>query len=357
MDNVLLSLPYDLLIDFANRYLENWDWVKLCLTSSILNRRLGKNPIFWKLRFRRELSKITLSGSYRDAYLDVESEIRGKDLNQILIIGAQRGYENLVQRMVARGATKTHLALEAAAGRGQLKIVKLLVPKICDISYLNWALIEAVSSGNMEIIKVLIERGANDFDRALLRATTTGKIEIVKYFRSTISDLFFLNLSMIEAAAIGHLEIVKYLVEQGATEFNKAFNAASNTYRQEVIKFILPYVTDVDYINSVIIEAAYREDLEIIKFLFDQGFSPTRIWQPIEIGISRRNLELVKFLLPLVSDISDLNTFLMSAVNHGYLDIVRLLIQRGANDFSRAMKIAIKFNHLTIVKYLRGWII
>jgi Ankyrin repeat len=44
----------------------------------------------------------------------------------------------------------------------------------------NWAMIWAAKGGNMEIVKLMIEKGATDFDRGMAFAAYGGNMEIVK---------------------------------------------------------------------------------------------------------------------------------------------------------------------------------
>ena len=81
-------------------------------------------------------------------------------------------------------------------------------------------LIDAVKSGNLEIVKQLVSTGADirsDIDYCVRMASHKGYLEIVKYLVSLGADIRSYNDSAIRFADdSGHLEVVKYLCEAGA---------------------------------------------------------------------------------------------------------------------------------------------
>ena len=120
------------------------------------------------------------------------------------------------------------------------------------------ALLEYSSSGNLKIVKYLVERGADknamdDLGRNSLHfAAGKGYLSIVKYLVEQGADINavdkFKKTSLHSAALYGHLEIVKYLVEQG-TDIN-----AVDKHKKTPLHFAASY----DY-------------LDIVKYLVEQG--------------------------------------------------------------------------------------
>ena len=86
--------------------------------------------------------------------------------------------------------------------------------------YKNFMLYEAAKYGYLDIVKYLVEHGADIHDddyRAVCRASEYGHLNVVKYLVEHGADIHAdYDASLQWASQNGHLDIVKYLVEQGA---------------------------------------------------------------------------------------------------------------------------------------------
>ena len=89
-----------------------------------------------------------------------------------------------------------------------------------DLHNKDEALKLAAEYGNLEVVKHLLELGANlhaDNDWALRSAAAKGHLEVVKYLVEQGADLHAMNDWALRFAAKNvHLEVVKYFVERGA---------------------------------------------------------------------------------------------------------------------------------------------
>ena len=107
---------------------------------------------------------------------------------------------------------------------------------------LNKRLIKAASSGDLQLVKLLLNQGADIID-ALNYASYYGNIEIVKYLLEQGADIHAENDEALKLAAeSGNLEIVKYLVENGANLYaNKDYSLkrASKNNRVKIIQYFL----------------------------------------------------------------------------------------------------------------------
>ena len=83
------------------------------------------------------------------------------------------------------------------------------------------ALRQASRNGHLEIVKYLIENGANihaENDYALRWASNEGHLEVVKYLIKKGTDVHAENDHALRwASGKGHLEIVKFLIENHET--------------------------------------------------------------------------------------------------------------------------------------------
>jgi ankyrin repeat protein len=146
------------------------------------------------------------------------------------------------------------------------------------------------------------------------------------------------------AAYSGKLDVVKYLVEQGADVDAK---------------------TVVGW--TVLHDAAYSGTLDIVKYLVEQGANVDAKnnvgWTPLHAAASSGKLDVVKYLVDEQgADVDAKNndgwTVLHAAAYYGTLDIVQYLVEQGAdvdaerNDGYTVLHSAAASGKLDIVKYL-----
>jgi Ankyrin repeats (3 copies) len=81
---------------------------------------------------------------------------------------------------------------------------------------LNGGLRKACQKCHIEIVKLLIEKGADDLNEGLYYACSKGHIEIVNFLIEKGAD--DLNEGLYNACWGGHIETVKFLIEKGATK-------------------------------------------------------------------------------------------------------------------------------------------
>jgi Ankyrin repeats (3 copies)/Ankyrin repeats (many copies) len=129
-------------------------------------------------------------------------------------------------------------AMAYAAKGGNMEIVKLMIEK--GSTNFNTVMINAALGGNMEIVKLMIEKGATNFNSGMNYAAYGGNMRIVKFMIEKEATDF--NLAMSFAARGGHMEIVKLLIEKGATSFNTAMRNAAEGGHMEIVKYLKQFV-------------------------------------------------------------------------------------------------------------------
>jgi ankyrin repeat protein len=129
-------------------------------------------------------------------------------------------------------------AMGYAAEGGQMEIVKLMIEK--GATKFNLAMMSASYGGQMEIVKLMIEKGATYFNTAMYESAKGGKIEIVKFMIEKGATEF--NLAMMSAAYGGQMEIVKLMIEKGATDFNTAMKEAGEEGQMEIVNYLKNYI-------------------------------------------------------------------------------------------------------------------
>jgi ankyrin repeat protein len=178
------------------------------------------------------------------------------------------------------------------------------------------------------------------------------------------------------ASELGNLEIAKLLLEKGAKvdlQSNSGWTAllyAANYGHLEIVKALLEKGAKIDLQDndgwSALRCAAGEGHLEILKLLLEKGANvdsqTNNGWSALSSSSDKGNLEIVKLLLEKGAKV-DLQskygvTALQCAAGKGHLEIVNLLLEKGARvdlqdtDGWTALYAASKNGHQEIVKLL-----
>jgi len=253
------------------------------------------------------------------------------------------------------GYDSNNTALFMASLYGETEVVKLLVSsgtsvrKAADISKMT--IVQWADSGWFEKVKESVDtsvRRANNEDvnttdeggyTPLINASFNGDLEIVKYLVDNGADVNIRNAqgetALMNAVKIGYIEVVKYLVAEG-TDVN---------------------VKDIN--GTTIIDIAFLyNNIEIIKYLLNNGVDKSNI--DITIWARLGDLDRVKSALSTNTIDINLNNgeLLRNAVQSGNLELVTYLVEKGANiheetfETGNALITASATGNLEIVKYL-----
>ena len=140
------------------------------------------------------------------------------------------------------------------------------------------AVIWASISGHLEVVKYLVSIGADIHahdDFAVRYASRLGHLEFVKYLVSVGANIHVFNDEAVrDASENGHLEVVKYLVSVGAdihADDDWAVRFASIYDHLEVVKYLVSVGADIhandDYAVRLASENGHFEVVEYIKSL------------------------------------------------------------------------------------------
>jgi len=184
-----------------------------------------------------------------------------------------------------------------ACQSGDLEVVKTLgaprwtrparrlMHQVVDVQAINDGVQLASSNGHLEVVMYLVSQGAdvsgND-TYALQWASENGHLEIVKYLVSQGANVRFNSDGALRYASFnGHLEVIKYLVSQGASitaDNNWAVRLASNRGHLEVVKYLVSQGADVQaFISWAVQQASRNRHLELVKYLVSRGAPTTDI--------------------------------------------------------------------------------
>ena len=128
------------------------------------------------------------------------------------------------------------LVMVAASKRGNLNVVKLMIDK--GVRNFDNALYTAARGGHLNIIKYFIEKGAGDLKIGEFAAAGGHKIIIDYLLENRYVPISKINNFLVHAADGGHLDLVKHLISLGATDFQSALDYARMGNQKEVTQYL-----------------------------------------------------------------------------------------------------------------------
>ena len=255
---------------------------------------------------------------------------KGTSSSTALMQAARTGKIEILKILLANGAIIDNASLKEAAGNGHAEVVRLLVERITDIhankAQLDFPLLLAAQNGHVEIVSFLIEKGGN-----VNTSDAKG------------------NTPIILSSGHGKLPVVKLLVKNGA-DIKSRNNEGINAYTAALAKGyaeitdMLKVSEDETDINLELIDAANHANTKKVRTLLAKGANPnTELLSidkqkkafPLIIAIKNSSKEITQALLenganPNISDF-DAHTPLIYAAEQGNLEIVKLLLAKGAD--------------------------
>lgn len=259
---------------------------------------------------------------------------------------------------VDEGGTDGNTPLITACRRGHLEIVKKLIDKGADLTITNdfngTALEVASFGGHYEVVKFLIEKGAQvTIGKPLHSAVRSGHCQVTQLLLDSGADY---NLHgpptsmtpMNLASENGHIEVAQLLLKIGADIEIPESNGATPLYlasingHTEMVRLLLSHGAKVNATNNYkwtpVNAAADSGFSDTVKVLIEGGadielateYGQTAFYSACTEG----RLEVVRMLID-QAEINCQNRFFWTAVNsaakEGFTEIVKLLFEKGAN--------------------------
>jgi ankyrin repeat protein len=215
-----------------------------------------------------------------------------------LIYAAQRGSLEMVQILMQYQPDVNHFdcygltALMVAAQKNFIEIVKLLLP-YANKEHLNSALLEASANNCINIVRLLIQKGANP--NACNKNGTTA---------------------LMKASGNGYLGILEFLIHQKA-EVNCFDNAHNSAMHYAAMSGSLPCIKSL-FKNNAIIDVVNWYQMTPLQIAAEKGF---------HLAVSL----LLKHHADINHQSADKRTALIYAARGGFFEIVQMLLANNAN--------------------------
>lgn len=162
-------------------------------------------------------------------------------------------------------------ALIHAARSGDLEMLaKIIMQHAKDLG------ISLDNADDLEAIRESIIQGADALDDALFQAAEIGDVQSVKELIAIganihSKDRLVGDTPLIFAANNGHLEVVRLLLTKGAKDlYGAIFNAASSGHI-DIVKLLIEQGADLPALNEALSGAARSDQLEIVNLLIASG--------------------------------------------------------------------------------------
>ena len=91
---------------------------------------------------------------------------------------------------------------------------------------INWGMAEAAFLGYLDIVRLMLFRGANNYNTGLTSAASGGHLDIVLLMLEQGANNF--NEAMARAAHRGHEDIVRLMLFRGANNYNTGLTSAAS---------------------------------------------------------------------------------------------------------------------------------
>jgi len=196
----------------------------------------------------------------------------------------------------------------------------------------------AADNGHINIIKYMVSLGSISEGESLYAAARAGDLETIEVNINKILTLDRERL-LFDAGYSGNMELIKFIIEKvpgplSTFDFEPGLDGAVFGKKTTAINYFVSLGASLD--NWDIAEsAAFSGNLDIFKFLFQGSPIPDKF---IEIGASGGQLEIIKHIISIKpNDHTILNKALKSTAFHGQLDLIQDLIHMGTTNLTEAL--------------------
>lgn len=102
----------------------------------------------------------------------------------------------------------------------------------------NYGLINAILAKRKDLIHYMLEKGANNFENAIINASIIGDFQTLLFFfgKETVKKET-IEKALGIAAAQGNMEIINYLISKGGEDFKNALEWAARNNHLEIVEF------------------------------------------------------------------------------------------------------------------------
>jgi len=217
----------------------------------------------------------------------------------------------------------------------------------------NLGLDIACQAGKMDVVQFMINNGATNWNEGLYGACKTMNIDIIKLMIEMGACNW--NVALETACYNGNLEIINLLISNGADDWNSGLSYACSGCHIDIVKMMLLRIQQMNDITLYFSlfqvcskDNKFEERKEIIELLMTYGL--TDFNSGLSIACRIGNMEMVKYLID--KGANDWNGGMIEACINNKIDIINLMIEKGANDWDTGVVISCENNNYDIVNLM-----
>ncbi len=240
-----------------------------------------------------------------------------------------------------------------ACKKQNLDILELLLqnaPKNTDYTHV---ISYVCRKGDLKLLNFLKEKGVN-VQEYWIEAVKVNSLKLLKILthnlnltKEQVNEAFQISINN------PHLDIIKFVIELGPSE-ERNYNS-DNFLRNcdlKTLKFVIENNFKMKHIGFELNCMIYRQEFDKVKFLLKKGYTPSSTTHVDTVVISHNDLEIVDLLkgkfmdslidgcikqknieifTHLIDENTDIDYILRKAIQHNSSEIVKLLVELGAN--------------------------
>jgi len=234
---------------------------------------------------------------------------------------------------------------------GNLDLLKFVRNKYSRYDY--FVLKKACAHKQLHIVKYLIEKGAEVCNIIIRHAYKGGCAEIIKIIHEHHNGISGDNipfLALMGAAAGGHENPVMSLLEiYGKSVCGLyALEAACKGGNLKIVLVLLKLDTSIDHINNGLYYACKKKRIEVVHFLIQNGANDWNLG--LDGACESGCVELIQLMIQ--HGANNWNRGFKLACSSGQVKALQLMIQHGANEWENGLFYACIYDKIDIVKEL-----
>ena len=273
-----------------------------------------------------------------------------------------------------------------------MEIFDLLLGSGADVNFYDQSvnILYAALAGNVNCVKKLIQKGAQinyrnrDDQKLWTIAAKTGRVDLMKFLledkgidKNSIDEKGFSILYW--AVHFGNIEAVRYLLNLGVTITSFVPQACVEACADCGTNIICYYLNEAQLYTDPYMFAIINDRLDVLKLMDEYGCALGKSTESLCCAIYMKSVDVVNYLLcnykyPLnygytekFNDGEELNsdhqTFLKTACQTHSIEVVKLLLDHGADPNQKicaekcpsVMNVAIRNRHVEIIAcFIRG---
>lgn len=375
-----MQLPRDMLREII-AFLDDIDKIRLQQVNKLFKGLIDEIPIEYSFE----------DASNRGALLDLQKIFaqsrqftKEHDLHSSYAkLAFLCGYEEAMRKMIRDNTdVANNIMIAIHSTPWQRKVIKRRNSR--HALAVTFILLLACSHGNKKIADLLIKYGATGYDDMPSNACASGDLDFVKYLMQINNGYINLDSAMRNACMDGHLHIVEFIIAQGWNNWNDdtLFNSCYGG-NQAIIDLVISHNitnwnyglggagygghlalvkdmiargasnwntcahnTSMGYINN---SSKLDEYTQIIKLMIEKGAN--NFTDIMNNACRSGNIQLVEYMLMqyLVTDINCINSGMAQACYGGHAEIVDLMVKHGANDWDEGLYYACQGGQIVII--------